>query len=76
MAQVLLVDVYKFASAGNKFTSKALTAIPIPCQVVPATSPDPAVYCYSKVIYEMPHGLIQEGYTAETVEALSSRLNS
>lgn len=76
MAQVLLVDVYQFAAAGNKYSGKALQAIPIPCQVVNATSPDPTVFCYSKVIYEMPKGMIQEGYTAETVSAIASRLNS
>lgn len=76
MAQVLLVDIYQFNSAGNKYSSKALQAIPIPCQVVAATSPDPSVYVYSKVIYEMPKGMIQEGYTAESVSAIASRLNS
>lgn len=76
MAQVLLVDVYQFNSAGNKYSGKALQAIPIPCQVVAAVSPDSTVFCYSKVIYEMPKGMIKEGYTAETVSALSSRLNS
>lgn len=76
MAQVLLTDVYQFNNPGNKYSGKALTAIPIPCQVVQATSPDPTVFCYSKVVYEMPRGMVREGYTAETVAALSSRLNS
>jgi hypothetical protein len=76
MAEVLLVDVYSFASSGNKFVSKKLQAIPLPVQFVTAQSPDPTVFVYSKILYEMPKGMIQEAYVAESVSSLASRVNS
>jgi hypothetical protein len=72
----IIVDVYSFASAGNKYTGKQQTTIPLPAQAVPAVSPDSAVYCYSKLIYEMPKGMVREAYTAETVQALNTKMTA
>lgn len=76
MATQLIVDVYHFNSVGNYFVNKQQTVVPLPAQFVKAQSPDPRVYCYSKILYQMPNGLIKEAYTAETVAALTSRANS
>lgn len=72
----ILVDVYSFNSAGNKFVSKQLTAIPLPATAVKASSPDSAVYVYSKIVYEQPRGMVQEAYTAETVSQINTKMTA
>lgn len=72
----IIVDVYSFESAGNKYTGKKQMTIPLPAQAVPAVSPDPTVFCYSKLVYQMPTGLVKEAYTAETVAQLNTKMTA
>lgn len=72
----ILVDVYSFNSVGNYFVSKQQQPIPLPALFVKAQSPDPRVYCYSKIVYQMPDGGIREAYTAETVAQLNTKANA
>lgn len=70
------VDVYKFDTSGNYFREKVLTGIPLPAIFVKAQSPDPRVYCYSKIVYEFPKGNVQQAYTAESVSSLITKSNA
>lgn len=74
----LSTTVYNFDATGNKFKSKQLQAIPLPAEFVPATSPDPAVFVYSKIIYREAggSGMLKEAYTAETVAQLITKANA
>jgi len=72
----IICDVYDFSSVNNKFVKKTQTAIPLPATFDPATSPDPNVFVYSKVVYQMPTGLVKEAYTAETVSQLLVKANA
>lgn len=72
----ILTTVYNFDQVNNKFVNKALQSIPLPAMFVAAQSPDSSVFCYSKVVYEFPRGLVKEAYTAETVAQLSVKANS
>lgn len=72
----ILVDVYSFDAVGNKYAGKQQTSIPLPATAVLATSPDPTVFCYSKLVYEMPRGMTREAYTAETVAQLNTKMNA
>jgi hypothetical protein len=69
----IIVDVYNFDGVGNYFVNKQQQSIPLPAQFVKAVSPDSRVYVYSKILYQMPNGLIQEAYTAETVAQLQAK---
>lgn len=71
----LIVDVYKFDQVGNYFKEKVQTSIPLPAMFVRAQSLDPRVYVYSKIIFEMPKGQVQQAYCAETVQQLNTRVN-
>jgi hypothetical protein len=73
---VLSVTVYNFDSTGNKYVNKQLRAIPLPCEILPASSPDSLVYVYSKILYQSPDGFRKEAYTAETVAQLVTRINA
>jgi len=76
MAVVISTTVYHFNSAGNAFVKTEVLGIPTPAMVVPASSPDPKVYCYSKLITQ-PYGPNpKEYYTAESVASLISKQNS
>lgn len=69
----MIVDVYNFNSSGNYFVNKVQSVIPLPAQFVKAVSPDSRVHVYSKIIYQMPNGLVKEAYTAETVAQLQTK---
>lgn len=79
MATVISVTVYNFDATGNKFKSKQLQAIPVPAEVVPATSPDPSVFVYSKILYTeggKTGGMLKEAYTAETVASIITKMQA
>lgn len=82
---VISVDVYDFSSTGNAYVTKRRQAIPLPAEFVDITSatrpngsPDPRVYCYSKILYHEggAGGLLKEAYTAETVAQLITKANA
>lgn len=75
----IAVTVYNFDATGNKFRSKELRNIPLPAEVVPAVSPDPSVFVYSKLLYSEGGrlgGMLKEAYTAETVSQILTRMNA
>lgn len=72
----IIVDCYDFNSVNNKYVTKRQQVIPLPAQVVKATSPDSSVFVYSKIVYQMPDGAVQECYTAETVQQILTKMNA